>query len=81
MKTIEILQLCHEILKALHQSGSRIDDYKYVNLYQDYLDMRHSGDKTTYIVMVLAERYHIAERTVYKLLRRFKRECPIGAVG
>lgn len=81
MKTIEILRLCPEILKALHKSGSKIDDYRYVELYNDYLDMRKEGDKTTYIVTVLSQRYNLAERTVYKLLKRLNTDCTICAAG
>ena len=42
--------------------------------------MHEAGDKMTYIVSVLPERYHVCERKVYDLIKRFGRHCTIGEV-
>ena len=42
--------------------------------------MRQGGEKVSYIVAVLADRYVISERTVYSLIKRFSSECNLFAV-
>lgn len=42
--------------------------------------MHEAGAKMTYIVSVLHDRYHVCERKVYDLIKRFGRHCTIGAV-
>ena len=33
------------------------------------------GEKVSYIVATLADRYHVSERKVYTLIKRYGREC------
>ena len=37
--------------------------------------MHAQGNKVSYIVAVLAQRYAVSERKVYSLLKRFGRNC------
>lgn len=75
MKVIEILNFNQELLMKLLDSGIRLEDVRYVNLYTDYFHLLSSGGKVTYIVAVLAERYGISERKVYGLIKRFQSDC------
>ena len=79
MKKVEILRLSGEMLKRLHDFGIKMTDYEYLPLYDDYVRMRSAGEKTTYIVAVLCERYNLCERKVYKLLKHFQEDCHFGA--
>lgn len=81
MTIYEILSFNRELLRRLCSIGIRPEDYRFVGLYEDYIGMKHSGEKTTYIVAVLAERYGICERKVYDVIRRLSAECMGGAVG
>ncbi len=81
MKVYEILSLAPEMLKTLHESGIKPDDYKYINLYHEYREIKKHGNKTVYAVAVLSSRYGICERKVYKILRRMETDCQLGAVG
>ena len=81
MKVYEILSLAPELLKTLHESGIKNDDYKWLDLFRDFTKMIQNGDKMVYIVAILSERYNICERKVYKIIKRMKRECRTGAVG
>ena len=80
MKIAEILILGGEIMKTLHESGVKMHDYKYIELYKDYLKMRSRGEKMTVIALMLAEKYECSERFVYKVLRRLDKDCTVGAV-
>lgn len=70
MKVIEILKFNRELLENLSLAGIRLDDARYVNLYDDYRRMTARGEKVSYAVAVLSERYNVCERKVYSLLKR-----------
>nr|DAN56065.1 MAG TPA: Mor transcription activator family [Caudoviricetes sp.] len=80
MKIIEIVKINRELLKNLHAAGVRMEDEQFVDLYADYTFMRQHGEKVSYIVAVLANRYDISERTIYSLVKRFSSECNLFAV-
>lgn len=69
------------MLKRLHEIGIRIDDYEYLPMLCEFERMKDSGEKTTYIVAFLSEKYGMSERKVYKLVSRLMRDCPKRAVG
>ncbi len=75
MKVKEFLKFSGEILKRLHGFGIKIEDYKYVQLIEDYERMKSEGEKTTYIVAVLSERYNMCNRKIYKILARLYKDC------
>lgn len=80
MKVIEILNLNKELRKNFRQAGIRIEDVEYIELYKEYQSLYNKGEKTTYIVSVLADKYDISERTVYDIIKRFKTDCNLLAV-
>lgn len=80
MKVFEIINFNREQLKKLQQAGIKLKDVEYIDLYNDYREMVGNGDKVSYVVAVLSERYHVCERKVYNLIKRFGRHCTIGAV-
>lgn len=80
MKIIDILKFNRELIKRLRSAGIRLKDEQFVDLYTDYTAMCRHGEKVSYIVAVLADRYGISERTVYSLVKRFSSECNLFAV-
>lgn len=75
MKTHEVLTLNRELLLKLSFMGIRCEDCKYIDLYNEYLSLRENGEKVTYVVAVLSEKYNVSERQVYSIIRRFGRDC------
>lgn len=80
MKVIEILNLNKELLKKFQTVGIRMEDVKYIDLFNEYLALVTQGEKVSYIVATLADKYTISERKVYDLIRRFKSDCNLSAV-
>ena len=80
MKVIEILNLNKELLRKFQKAGIRMDDVHYIDLYDEYRALQANGEKVSYIVATLADKYSISERKVYDLLRRFKSDCTQLAV-
>ena len=75
MTLFEILDFNRSMVGIMQEIGVKEDDYRYFHLYEEYQRMVWNGEKVTYIVAVLAERYHISERKVYSLIRRYKTNC------
>lgn len=81
MKLFELLAFNKEILGRLEASGVKPADYKYVPLYADYLAMRNAGEKVTYIVAALAEKYQVSERKAYYLIERLGQEIDCNKIA
>lgn len=75
MKVIELLNLHRSLLSFCREAGIHSDDVLYIDLYNDYLHMLADGNKVSYIVAVLSERYGVCERKVYALIKRFNADC------
>lgn len=73
MKVFELINFNRELLKKLQ-------DARYIDLYSDYVDMYQQGEKVSYIVAALSEKYAVSERKVYGLLKRFQSDCKPFAV-
>lgn len=81
MKIYELLSLCENVLHCLSECGIRASDYRYMALFRDYVYLKHEGNKTTYVVALLAEKYGISERKTYELIKRMASECDTPIFG
>ena len=79
MKVADLVKFSGEMLKRLHDSGISVEDYKYLQMYEEYEAMKRDGNKTTWIVADLSRRYDMCERKVYKVVERFRKDCQMGA--
>ena len=76
MKLYEVISFNRELLRRLSSVGIRLDDCKYIDLYEDYRKLREGGGgKITYISAVLAAKYGVCERQVYLIIARFEKDC------
>jgi len=83
MKVYELLSFNREMLKRIHHAGIKPDDYKYLDLFNEYGERVAQGEKVTYVVACLSEKYHISERQVYNIIGKFSSDvsyCKICAV-
>ena len=80
MTLFEILNFNRELLNKLLSIGFRPEDCRYIDLYSDYERMRANGEKKTYIVSYLSDKYGISERKVYTIIKHFGKHCTTGAV-
>ncbi len=74
------MKLNRELLNICRTAGIRLDDVRYIELYNEYSRLLAEGEKITYIVAALSDKYGVCERTVYDLIRRLKAECNLLAV-
>ncbi|MFR9497172.1 MAG: hypothetical protein SNG69_04425 [Rikenellaceae bacterium] len=74
MKVYEMLSFNKELLLKIHTAGLRVEDYKYVDLYAEYLQLKRASEKVTYIVHYLSDKYKISERQVYSIIGRMQQD-------
>ena len=74
MTLFEALKFNREPLEML------ISDLRFIDLYTEYEVMKKQGEKTTYAVAFLANKYSVSERKVYDVIKRFGKHCTLGAV-
>ena len=80
MTVYEILNFNKEFLFRLALIGFKPEDYRFIDLYSEYEQMLQNGDKVTYIVSVLSDKYEVSERKVYAIIKRFRKDCTVRAV-
>lgn len=80
MKVYELLSFNKELLFKIHIAGLKVDDYKYVNLYTEYLHLKNEGEKVTYIINHLSDKYAVSERQVYSIVRRMQKEITTATI-
>jgi len=74
MKAARILLIGCELLKMMSICDLKIDDYKYLELYSEYVKARNHNVKYSAIICELAEKYGISESSVKRIIRRFEQE-------
>jgi hypothetical protein len=81
MTLFDILKFNRELIQRISHSGYKNGDYKYVELYGEFLQLKQQGHKISYIVSSLSEKHCVSERKVYSIIQRFKKDCTDHAVG
>ncbi len=84
MKLYELLDFNKELLNRLFCAGIKPEDYRFADLFADYKRLCQEGEKKTYIVAMLADKYGISERKVYSVINHLSQEldcCKSRAVG
>lgn len=80
MTIFDILNFNRELLERLRRIGVKLEDTDYIDLFVDFNNMTDDGNKVTYTVALLADKYNVSERKIYNLIRRFRNDCNPGAV-
>lgn len=80
MTLFEILNFNKELLNRLCMVGFKPDDCRYIDLYNEYEQMKNAGEKVTYIVNFLSAKYDVSERKIYEIVKRSGKHCTVGAV-
>ena len=75
MKVVELLKIGGELLKLMSENDVKRDDYNFVKMYHEYLNMRKSGIKYRAVIQMLAEEYHTSKASVERAIRRLGKDC------
>lgn len=75
MTIFEVLNFNRELLERLRRIGVRLEDTAYIDLFVDFNNMVDAGNKVSYAVAVLADKYDVSERKVYSQSTFSHRPC------
>ncbi len=73
MTLFDMLNLNHEFLHRLRDAGARLDDIDHLDLFVEYCNMIQSGQKVSYVVSFLSDKYEISVRSIYSIIARLKK--------
>lgn len=68
----ELIEFNKELFQKLKEAGIKLDDYKYCDLYRDYVEMMRTERNRKVILLTLAQRYNISDRQVYNIINHLK---------
>lgn len=73
MKVAKLVEISMGMLKLLSDNGIKIDDYLYIDAYEQFLHMRDNRVKYRSAIKILAEEKHVSERTLERVFKRLSR--------
>lgn len=74
MKVVDFLKIGREFLKLMSNLDLKRDDYRHIELYEEYARMRHRREKVDYVLGFLANKYKLSESTIKRIIKRFSKE-------
>ena len=72
MRIIDLVEFNRELLQRMNEAGIRLEDYKYCDLYRNYLQLSETMMSRKAVILTLAERHHISDRQVYNILKHLE---------
>ncbi len=75
MKIAEFVKINAETLKFLSENGIYLNDYQYMDMYEEYTNMLKNNEKKEYIYAVMKEKYGVPKRTQLRIFKRLSSFC------
>lgn len=74
MNIYELLKNNEQLLRLMADNRVSMSDFKILNVVSEVYEMREQGNKMTYIVKHLAEKYNLGERTIYLAVQKLSKQ-------
>lgn len=74
MKRADLILFNEEMMRKLRKAGVRPDDYKYSDLYREYLRLKQTEGSRKVIILSLAQKYSYTDRQVYNIIKHMEKE-------
>lgn len=71
MTRYEIIKINQHLFQILNNNGIDTKDLQYLQMVEEYKQLKSKKHKVNYIVCFLSEKYGITERGIYKIVKRF----------
>jgi len=75
MKIVEALKMGAELLKFMSRNDIYLDDWKYIDAYEQFCRMRELGVKYDNAIDELAKNGKVGRRTLQRAFKRLGRNC------
>lgn len=66
-------RFCREILKHLSENDIRVEDYRHIDMCDEYCRLVEEGNKKEYAIAVVTAKYKVSESTLRRALKRLCR--------
>lgn len=73
MTRADLVEFNKELFQKLKQAGIRLEDFKYCDLYRDYVDLSQKEPNRKVVFLTLAQRYNISDRQVYNIVNHMEK--------
>ncbi len=73
MKATELLKIGSSLLSIMSENNIMRDDYKYLNAYESFLNMRNNRVKYRSAIKMLSSELNISERTLERIFKRLSK--------
>ncbi len=73
MKRIDLVEFNKELLQKLKEAGVKLEDFKYCDLYRDYLKMSETMHSRKEVILSLAQKHGYTDRQVYNILKHLEK--------
>ena len=74
MRRADLIMFNAEMMRKLKEAGIRLDDYKYVDMWRDYVEMLKTAESRKEVMLSLADRYGITDRQVYNIIKHLEKK-------
>lgn len=74
MEFSKVIGMASEMLKLLSENGGTINDWRYLPIYNEFVDMRKNRVKYRVAVEELSAKYKISKTQIERAIRRFRKE-------
>lgn len=74
MKRADLVLFNQEIMCKLRKAGIRLDDYKYADMWKDYVEMKKACNSKKVIILSLSEKHGYTDRQVYNIIKHLEKD-------
>lgn len=74
MKFANIVSLGAKMLEELSKHGGTIQDWKYLQMYQEFVTSREAGERYRSVIEKLSAKYKLSKTKIERIIRRFRKE-------
>ena len=74
MRRADLIMFNAEMMRKLKEAGIRLDDYKYVDMWRDYVEILKTAESRKEVMLSLADRYGITDRQVYNIIKHLEKK-------
>ena len=69
-----------ELLEKLDHMGIKTEHYRHVDIFNEYNERITNGEKTSYVVAVLSDKFGLGERTIYRIVKQMQAEFKMSGL-
>lgn len=66
--------MASEMLKVLSENGGTINDWRYLPMYCEFVNLRRNNVKYRAVIEDLSDKYGLSKTKIERVIRRFRKD-------